>query len=137
MAKLKGLQDVNTIQQRLISTIKGNPETIIEGSFKRDIINATAEEFKNAYFEIDLVKDAAFAATSWGEYLTAKCSDMGIDRKLAKLPLKVTLTPGFRLNHYFNLIAVINSTRQKNPLSTITVLLRFRLKLKIQARNII
>ena len=83
MAKLKGLQDVNTIQQRLISTIKGNPETIIEGSFKRDIINATSEEFKNAYFEIDLVKDSAFAATSWGEYLTAKCSDMGIDRKLA------------------------------------------------------
>lgn len=83
MAILKGLQDVNTIQQRLITTIKGNPETIIEGSFKRDIINATSEEFKNAYFEIDLVKDSAFAATSWGEYLTAKCSDMGIDRKLA------------------------------------------------------
>lgn len=83
MATLKGLQDVNTIQQRLINTIKGNPETIIEGSFKRDIINATSEEFKNAYFEIDLVKDSAFAATSWGEYLTAKCSDMGIDRKLA------------------------------------------------------
>ena len=81
--KLMGLQDVNTIQQRLVNTIKGNPETIIEGSFKRDIVNATAEEFKNAYFEIDLVKDAAFAATSWGEYLTAKCSDMGIDRKLA------------------------------------------------------
>lgn len=83
MATLKGLQDVNTIQQRLVNTIKGNPETIIEGSFKRDIINATSEEFKNAYFEIDLVKDSAFAATSWGEYLTAKCSDMGIDRKLA------------------------------------------------------
>lgn len=83
MATLKGLQDVNTIQQRLVTTIKGNPETIIEGSFKRDIINATSEEFKNAYFEIDLVKDSAFAATSWGEYLTAKCSDMGIDRKLA------------------------------------------------------
>lgn len=81
--KLIGLQDVNTIQQRLVNTIKGNPETIIEGSFKRDIINATSEEFKNAYFEIDLVKDAAFAATSWGEYLTAKCSDMGIDRKVA------------------------------------------------------
>lgn len=81
--KLIGLQDVNTIQQRLVSTIKNNPETTIEGSFKRDIINATSEEFKNAYFEIDLVKDAAFAATSWGEYLTAKCSDMGIERKLA------------------------------------------------------
>jgi hypothetical protein len=93
MATLKGLQDVNTIQQRLISTIKGNPETIIEGSFKRDIINATSEEFKNAYFEIDLVKDSAFAATSWGEYLTAKCSDMGIDRKLAvKAHGEVTVT---------------------------------------------
>ena len=93
MAKLKGLQDVNTIQQRLISTIKNNPETVIEGSFKRDIINATSEEFKNAYFEIDLVKDAAFAATSWGEYLTAKCSDMGIDRKVAvKAHGEVTVT---------------------------------------------
>ena len=56
--KLIGLQDVNTIQQRLINTIKGNPETIIEGSFKRDIINATSEEFKNAYFEIDRRKSA-------------------------------------------------------------------------------
>ena len=83
MPELKGLQDVNTIQQRLVDKIKENPETIIEGSFKRDIINATAEEFKNAYFELDLIKDAVFAGTSWGEYLTAKCSDFGIDRKLA------------------------------------------------------
>lgn len=83
MPELKGLQDVNIIQQRLVDKIKENPETIIEGSFKRDIINATAEEFKNTYFELDLIKDSAFAATSWGEYLTAKCSDFGIDRKLA------------------------------------------------------
>lgn len=83
MPELKGLQDVNTIQQRLVDKIKENPETIIEGSFKRDIINATAEEFKNAYFELDLIKDSIFAGTSWGEYLTAKCSDFGIDRKLA------------------------------------------------------
>lgn len=83
MPELKGLQDVNTIQQRLVDKIKENPETIIEGSFKRDIINATSEEFKNAYFELDLIKDSIFAGTSWGEYLTAKCSDFGIDRKLA------------------------------------------------------
>ena len=83
MPVLKGLQDVNTIQKRLVDKIKENPETIIEGSFKRDIINATSEEFKNAYFELDLIKDAVFAGTSWGEYLTAKCSDFGIDRKLA------------------------------------------------------
>lgn len=83
MPELKGLQDVNTIQKRLVDKIKENPETIIEGSFKRDIINATAEEFKNAYFELDLIKDSIFAGTSWGEYLTAKCSDFGIDRKLA------------------------------------------------------
>lgn len=83
MPELKGLQDVNTIQKRLVDKIKENPETIIEGSFKRDIINATSEEFKNAYFELDLIKDAVFAGTSWGEYLTAKCSDFGIDRKLA------------------------------------------------------
>lgn len=83
MPELKGLQDVNTIQKRLVDKIKENPETIIEGSFKRDIINATSEEFKNAYFELDLIKDSIFAGTSWGEYLTAKCSDFGIDRKLA------------------------------------------------------
>ena len=83
MPELKGLQDVNAIQKRLVDKIKENPETIIEGSFKRDIINATSEEFKNAYFELDLIKDAVFAGTSWGEYLTAKCSDFGIDRKLA------------------------------------------------------
>lgn len=83
MPELKGLQDVNTIQKRLVDKIKENPETIIEGSFKRDIINATSEEFKNAYFELDLIKDSIFAGTSWGEYLTAKCSDFGINRKLA------------------------------------------------------
>ena len=85
MADIFGLQNVNTIQQRLTDYIKqhGSEESVIEGTFKRDIINSTSEEFKNVYFEIDMLRDAIFASTSWGDYLTEKCSDFGIDRKLA------------------------------------------------------
>ena len=96
MADIFGAQDVNTIQARLVEYIKQHSkgeETVIEGSFKRDLINATSEEFKNAYFEMDLLRDAAFCSTSWGDYLTAKCSDFGIDRKLAvKAHGHITLT---------------------------------------------
>ena len=85
MADIFGSQNVNTIQQRLTDYIKqhGSEESVIEGTFKRDIINSTSEEFKNVYFEIDMLRDAIFASTSWGDYLTEKCSDFGIDRKLA------------------------------------------------------
>lgn len=78
-------QDVNTIQKRLVDYIKqhGTEESVIEGTFKRDIVNSTAEEFKNVYFEMDMLRDAFFASTSWGDYLTEKCKDFGIDRKLA------------------------------------------------------
>lgn len=78
-------QDVNTIQKRLVDYIKqhGTEESVIEGTFKRDIINSTAEEFKNVYFEMDMLRDSFFASTSWGDYLTEKCKDFGIDRKLA------------------------------------------------------
>ena len=85
MPDIFGAQDVNTIQQRLVDYIKqnGTEESVIEGTFKRDIVNSTSEEFKNVYFEMDMLRDAFFASTSWGDYLTEKCKDFGIDRKLA------------------------------------------------------
>lgn len=85
MPDIFGAQDVNTIQQRLVDYIKqnGTEESVIEGTFKRDIVNSTSEEFKNVYFEMDMLRDAFFASTSWGDYLTEKCRDFGIDRKLA------------------------------------------------------
>nr|UWI22590.1 MAG: baseplate J-like protein [Bacteriophage sp.] len=74
------------IQQNINNTIKElNPNiSIIEGTFKRDLVNANSVEFEKAYTEIDLLKDASFAATSWGDYLTQKCADYGVDRKLAQ-----------------------------------------------------
>lgn len=85
MADIFKAQDVNTIQARLVNYIKehGNEESVIEGTFKRDLINANAEEYKNTYWEMDLIRDAVFARTSWGDYLTERCSDFGVDRKLA------------------------------------------------------
>ena len=60
MPDIFGAQDVNTIQQRLVDYIKqnGTEESVIEGTFKRDIVNSTSEEFKNVYFEMDMLRDA-------------------------------------------------------------------------------
>lgn len=96
MADIFKSQDVNTIQKRLVDYIKqknNKEESTIEGTFSRDLINANAEEYKNTYHEMDLIRDAAFASTSWGIYLTARCADFGIDRKTAvKAHGEVTIT---------------------------------------------
>ncbi len=73
------------IQKRLADSIDTlGDESIIEGSFKRDIINATSLEFANISLEMVLVKEAKYIETAWGEYLTLACKDYGVDRKEAK-----------------------------------------------------
>ena len=58
-------------------------KTVIEGSFARDLINANSVEFENTYLELAMIYEASFADTSWGDFLTRKCAEFGIDRKLA------------------------------------------------------
>lgn len=95
MADIFTAKTKEEIQQNINNTIKNlNPSvSIIEGTFKRDLVNANSVEFEKAYTEIDLLKDASFAITSWGDYLTQKCSDFGVDRKMAQYAHgKVTFT---------------------------------------------
>ena len=55
----------------------------VEGSFTSDTLAANAVEFEKAYGEIKLVLEAAFAQTSWGEYLTARAEEHGVMRQAA------------------------------------------------------
>lgn len=55
----------------------------VEGSFTSDTLAANAVEFEKAYAELDLVLDAAFPQSSWGEYLTRKAEEHGIIRREA------------------------------------------------------
>ena len=84
MADTFEMQFRDDIQERMVSELnKLNDKTKIEGGFSRDIINANSVEFENAYAEMNLIVEAAFADTSWGEYLTKICAEYGVDRKEA------------------------------------------------------
>nr|DAL57032.1 MAG TPA_asm: Baseplate J like protein [Bacteriophage sp.] len=60
-----------------------NPNSTVEGSFGRDIINATSVEFEKTYAELSLVSQAGFAQTSWGEYLENIAEEHGVFRRSA------------------------------------------------------
>ena len=78
------MQHKDTIQARMKEQFsKISDKADYEGSFSRDLINANSIEFENAYAEMNLMIDAAFAFSSWGEYLTARCAEFGVDRKQA------------------------------------------------------
>lgn len=85
-------QSKDTIQARMKAQFeKISDKSTVEGSFSRDLINANSVEFENAYAEMNLMMDAAFAETAWKEYLTRRCAEYGIDRKPAtKATGKVT-----------------------------------------------
>ena len=86
------------IQARMVSELaKVDDKTAVEGSFSRDVINANSIEFQNAYAEMDLISQAMFADTAWGDYLTARAAEYGIDRKkaqAAQVALTLTGTAG-------------------------------------------
>lgn len=88
------MQTKDDIQKRMkesFEKVSGN--STLEGTFSRDIINANSAEFQNAYAEMNLMIDAAFSDTAWGEYLTRRCAEYGIDRKPAvKATGVVTIT---------------------------------------------
>lgn len=90
------MQHKDDIQQRMKERFaKISDKADYEGSFSRDIINANSIEFENAYAEMALIIEAAFASSSWGEYLTARCAEFGVDRKPSvKAKGEVTFTGG-------------------------------------------
>lgn len=90
------MQYRDEIQERMKEQFaKISDKADYEGSFSRDLINANSIEFENAYAEMKLIIDAAFATTSWGKYLTARCAEFGVDRKPAvKAKGEVTFTGG-------------------------------------------
>lgn len=77
-------QSKDEIQQRMAADLSAmNPNSTIEGSFGRDIINATSVEFEKTYAELSLVSQAGFAQTSWGEYLENIAEEHGVFRRSA------------------------------------------------------
>ena len=62
---------------------KLDANSTIEGSFGRDIINATSIEFEKTYAELKLVNEAGFAQTAWGDYLEKIAEEHGVYRRAA------------------------------------------------------
>lgn len=96
MSNLFDAQIKDMIEGRMtqtLHTITANEQSTIEGTFARDLINANAVEFESSYAEMAMLRDAAFAETSWGEYLTLRAAEFGIERKHAvKARGEVTVT---------------------------------------------
>lgn len=77
-------QSKDEIQKRMAADLSDmNPNSTIEGSFGRDVINATSVEFEKTYVELSLVNQAGFAQTSWGEYLENIAEEHGVFRRSA------------------------------------------------------
>lgn len=82
------------ILQELQAT-SGTPASKIEGTFENDMLAANSLEFAKVEVELEQAYKAAFAETSWGDYLTMIAAQFGIDRKRAgKAKGVVTVTGG-------------------------------------------
>lgn len=77
-------QSKDDIQKRMAADLATmNDNSTIEGSFGRDLINATSVEFEKTYAELALVNQAGFAQTSWGDYLENIAEEHGVFRRAA------------------------------------------------------
>lgn len=75
-------RDQNEILQEL-QRQSGIEASKIEGTFENDVLASNSFEFAKSEVEIEQLYKAAFADTSWGEYLTLRAAELGIDRKPA------------------------------------------------------
>lgn len=74
-----------------------NTASTVEGSFNSDMLTANSIEFGQTYNEMNLIMEAAFAGTSWGDYLTMRAAEFGVIRKEATyaiVDLTITGTAG-------------------------------------------
>ena len=96
MSNLFDAQTKDVIESRMaqtLHTITEKEQSTMEGTFARDLIDANAVEFESSYAEMAMLRDAAFAETSWGDYLTLRAAEFGVDRKKAvKAKGEVTVT---------------------------------------------
>lgn len=80
------LQSREEISNRIKTELKTNLQSEVstaEGTFSSDMIQANSLEFTKAYTELNMLHEAAFADTSWGEYLTMRAAEFGVNRKEA------------------------------------------------------
>jgi len=75
----KYLQELKNIYENLF----GGTLSDVSGTFVGDNLSANAVEFEKESIEMNLMMEAAFAQTSWGDYLTMIAAEHGIDRKEA------------------------------------------------------
>lgn len=72
----------------------GNVTASMEGTFAGNILSANAVEFEKAYAEMDLIADAAFPQTSWGDYLSHIAENWGLSRRKATAAVVVLRLTG-------------------------------------------
>lgn len=100
----------------ILARLKEGTESVtsnIEGSFNSDMLTANSLEFEKVYTELSLLKDAAFADTSWGEFLTMRAAEFGVIRKKAVKAigtLTITGTDNARIPKG-SLFATMNDTK--------------------------
>lgn len=66
-----------------LQSYSGLETSKIEGTFENDILASNSIEFAKVEVELEQAYKASFAETSWGEYLTMRAAEFGVDRKLA------------------------------------------------------
>lgn len=92
MFEIQTRQDVLKRLLQDFKTIDTNGMSTHEGTFAFDTLSANAVEFEKSYAEMQLILDAAFPQTSWGQYLTMHAEAHGVIRKKAtksKVVLKI------------------------------------------------
>lgn len=82
------------MQDEFITNTKSGDVSAIEGTFAFDALSANATEFEKAYAEMSLMVEAGFADTSWGEFLTMRASEFGVDRKTATKAIGILTITG-------------------------------------------
>lgn len=89
MYEAREQEDILTELQETSSS----PASKIEGTFENDVLVTNSIEFGKMEVELEQMYKAAFAETSWGEYLTMIAAEFGVDRKIAsKATGTVTVT---------------------------------------------
>lgn len=92
-------QSENDVLTRLKADLAStdNEVSTVEGTFNADILTANSIEFSEAYKEMNMMIEAAFANTSWGDYLKMRAAEFGVIWKAATaavVTLKITGTAG-------------------------------------------
>lgn len=84
-------------QEDILSELQGystTPATKIEGTFEYDMLASNSIEFGKTEVELEQLYKAAFADTSWGDYLTMIAEEFGVIRRAATKATGVVTVTG-------------------------------------------